>query len=65
MDHAVPRCTSRVTYKGALAGKTARTVWIGDVLIRKEAEDTDTYEPQPQPCPDGRRACGLGAEPRD
>lgn len=44
VDHAVPRCTSRVTYKGALAGKTARTVWIGDVLIRKEAEGTDTYE---------------------
>lgn len=44
VDHAVPRCTSRVTYKGALAGKTARTVWIGDVLIRKEAEATDTYE---------------------
>ncbi|WP_169746276.1 Fe-S cluster assembly protein SufD [Demequina flava] len=44
VDHAVPRCTSRVTYKGALAGKTARTVWIGDVLIRKEAEETDTYE---------------------
>ncbi|WP_238581633.1 Fe-S cluster assembly protein SufD [Demequina aestuarii] len=44
VDHAVPRCTSRVTYKGALAGATARTVWIGDVLIRKEAEGTDTYE---------------------
>ena len=44
VDHAVPRCTSRVTYKGALAGATARTVWIGDVLIRKAAEATDTYE---------------------
>ncbi|WNM23238.1 Fe-S cluster assembly protein SufD [Demequina capsici] len=44
VDHAVPRCTSRVTYKGALAGKSARTVWIGDVLIRAEAEGTDTYE---------------------
>jgi Fe-S cluster assembly protein SufD len=44
VDHAAPRCRSRVTYKGALAGKTARSVWIGDVLIRAEAEGTDTYE---------------------
>ncbi len=44
VDHAVPRCRSRVTYKGALAGKTARSVWIGDVLIRAAAEGTDTYE---------------------
>ena len=44
VDHAVPRCTSRVTYKGALAGASARTVWIGDVLIRATAEGTDTYE---------------------
>ena len=44
VDHAVPRCKSRVTYKGALAGATARTVWIGDVLIRAAAEGTDTYE---------------------
>ncbi|WP_296664766.1 Fe-S cluster assembly protein SufD [Demequina sp.] len=44
VDHAVPRCTSRVTYKGALAGATARTVWVGDVLIRAAAEGTDTYE---------------------
>lgn len=44
VDHAVPKCTSRVTYKGALAGATARTVWIGDVLIRAAAEGTDTYE---------------------
>src|SRR4029079_2748026 len=27
-----------------LQGETARTVWIGDVLIRAEAEGTDTYE---------------------
>jgi len=44
VDHAVPRCTSRVTYKGALSGDSARTVWIGDVLIRAAAEGTDTYE---------------------
>jgi Fe-S cluster assembly protein SufD len=33
-----------VTYKGALAGASAHTVWIGDVLIRAAAEGTDTYE---------------------
>ncbi|WP_062464848.1 Fe-S cluster assembly protein SufD [Demequina soli] len=44
VDHAVPKCTSRVTYKGALAGATAHSVWIGDVLIRAAAEGTDTYE---------------------
>ncbi|ROR93765.1 iron-regulated ABC transporter permease protein SufD [Salana multivorans] len=44
VDHAAPNCRSRVTYKGALQGKGARSVWIGDVLIRKEAEGTDTYE---------------------
>jgi len=44
VDHNTPRCRSRVTYKGALQGQTARTVWVGDVLIRTEAEGTDTYE---------------------
>ena len=44
VDHAVPRCKSRVTYKGALQGAGAHTVWVGDVLIRAEAEGTDTYE---------------------
>ncbi len=44
VDHAAPHCTSNVEYKGALQGETARTVWIGDVLIRAEAEGTDTYE---------------------
>lgn len=44
VDHAVPNCKSRVTYKGALQGRDAHTVWVGDVLIRKEAEGTDTYE---------------------
>jgi Fe-S cluster assembly protein SufD len=44
VDHAVPRCTSRVTYKGALQGAGAHTVWVGDVLIQAEAEGTDTYE---------------------
>jgi Fe-S cluster assembly protein SufD len=44
VDHAVPNCKSRVTYKGALQGEGAHTVWVGDVLIRAEAEGTDTYE---------------------
>lgn len=44
VDHAVPNCRSQVTYKGALQGADAHTVWIGDVLIRAAAEGTDTYE---------------------
>src|SRR5690606_29401652 len=44
VDHAMPDCRSRVEYKGALQGKDAQTVWIGDVLIRPEATGTDTYE---------------------
>ena len=44
VDHAQPNCRSRVEYKGALQGQDAHTVWIGDVLIRAEADGTDTYE---------------------
>jgi Fe-S cluster assembly protein SufD len=44
VDHSVPHCKSRALYKGALQGQKAHTVWIGDVLIRKAAEGTDTYE---------------------
>jgi len=44
VDHGVPHCRSRVTYKGALQGAEAHTVWIGDVLIRPAGEQTDTYE---------------------
>jgi Fe-S cluster assembly protein SufD len=44
IDHAVPNCRSRVTYKGALQGDSAHTVWVGDVLIRAAATGTDTYE---------------------
>lgn len=44
VDHAVPHAKSNVNFKGALAGKDAHTVWIGDVLIRAAAEGTDTYE---------------------
>jgi Fe-S cluster assembly protein SufD len=44
VDHDVPNCRSRVTYKGALQGEDAHAVWIGDVLIRAQASGTDTYE---------------------
>ncbi|MBI1377228.1 MAG: Fe-S cluster assembly protein SufD [Frankiales bacterium] len=51
VDHAVPHCRSNVLYKGALSGDpdagedgVARSVWIGDVLIRAAAVGTDTYE---------------------
>lgn len=50
VDHSQPNCKSNVVYKGALQGDPesgkpdARTVWIGDVLIRAEAEGTDTFE---------------------
>jgi Fe-S cluster assembly protein SufD len=33
-----------VTYKGALQGKDAHSVWIGDVLIGRHATGTDSYE---------------------
>ena len=33
-----------MTYKSALQGENAHGVWVGDVLIRAEAEGTDTYE---------------------
>ena len=44
VDHSVPNCRSDVTYKGALAGAKAHTVWVGDVLIRAAALGTQTYE---------------------
>ncbi|GAA4377313.1 Fe-S cluster assembly protein SufD [Paeniglutamicibacter cryotolerans] len=44
VDHGTPNCKSNVLYKGALQGKDAHTVWVGDVLIRKEAMGTDSYE---------------------
>lgn len=50
VDHSVPNCRSRVLYKGALQADPtsdkpeARTCWVGDVLIRANADNTDTYE---------------------
>nr|WP_026851484.1 Fe-S cluster assembly protein SufD [Glaciibacter superstes] len=44
INHDAPHSRSRVTYKGALQGDGARTVWIGDVLIGPKAAGTDSYE---------------------
>ncbi len=44
VNHDAPHSKSRVAYRGALQGKDARTVWIGDVLIRPTAPATDSYE---------------------
>jgi Fe-S cluster assembly protein SufD len=44
VDHTRPNCRSRVDYRGALQDQDAHAVWIGDVIIRAEAEGTDTYE---------------------
>lgn len=44
VDHNQPRTYSDVDYRGALQGDGARSVWIGDVLIRKIAEGISTYE---------------------
>jgi len=44
VDHGQANCVSNVRYKGALQGKGAHTVWVGDVLIQKNAEGTDSYE---------------------
>ncbi len=51
VDHATPHCRSDVLFKGALRGDPAlgdagiaRSVWVGDVVIRAAAIGTDTYE---------------------
>ena len=44
VDHNEPRTRSNVLYKGALQGQDAHSIWIGNVLIRPEAEGIDTYE---------------------
>jgi Fe-S cluster assembly protein SufD len=44
VDHTAPKTYSSVLYKGALQGKDAHTVWVGNVLIRKVAEGIDTHE---------------------
>jgi Fe-S cluster assembly protein SufD len=44
VDHNAPKTKSNVVYKGALQGKGAHAVWVGDVLIRKVAEGIETFE---------------------
>lgn len=44
IDHATPKCVSDVLYNGALYGAKARSVWVGDVVVRAAAEGIDTYE---------------------
>ena len=44
IDQNQPKTTSRVDYRGALQGKGAHSVWVGDVLIRRNAEGIDSYE---------------------
>jgi len=44
IDHIAANTRSRVNYKGALQGKGAHTVWVGDVLIGPHADGTDSYE---------------------
>lgn len=44
VTHEQPHCTSNALYKGALMSPTARSAWIGDVLVRTTAIGTDTYQ---------------------
>jgi Fe-S cluster assembly protein SufD len=44
VHHQGPNTQSNVLYKGALHGQSTHTVWIGDVLIGREAVGTDSYE---------------------
>ena len=43
VDHAVPECTSREVYKGAL-DDNARGVFQGKILVRKDAQKTDGHQ---------------------
>jgi len=44
LHHVGPHTTGDVVYKSALQGEHARTVWVGDVLIGRDAVGTSTYE---------------------
>jgi len=44
LHHEGRHTKGRMTYKGALQGEGARTVWIGDTLIGPNATGTDSYE---------------------
>ncbi|MFL2001521.1 Fe-S cluster assembly protein SufD [Microbacterium sp. A1-JK] len=44
LHHKGDHTKGDVLYKGALQGESARSVWIGDVLIGPDAVATDSYE---------------------
>ncbi|GAA1949841.1 Fe-S cluster assembly protein SufD [Microbacterium deminutum] len=44
LHHKGPDTKGDVLYKGALQGRGARSVWVGDVLIGPDAVGTDSYE---------------------
>ncbi|MDQ1127086.1 FeS assembly protein SufD [Microbacterium sp. SORGH_AS 505] len=44
LHHKGAHTSGDVLYKSALQGASARTVWIGDVLIGPDAVGTDSYE---------------------
>ena len=44
VHHIAPNTVSDVLYKGTLHGQGTRTVWVGDVLIGREASGTKSYE---------------------
>ncbi|MGY3128949.1 Fe-S cluster assembly protein SufD [Agrococcus sp. UYP33] len=44
MFHEGTETRGNVLYKGALQGIGARSVWVGDVLIGRDATGTDSYE---------------------
>ena len=43
IDHAQPRCTSRLKYKGILDGNS-RAVFGGEVLVRRNAQKSDAQQ---------------------
>ena len=44
VDHNMKDCKSNVLYRGGAQGKDSHIVWVGDVMIRKIATGTNTYE---------------------
>ncbi|MDR1355449.1 MAG: Fe-S cluster assembly protein SufD [Propionibacteriaceae bacterium] len=44
VDQNAAHTTSYVDYRGALQGKGAHTVWVGDVFIRRQAVGISSYE---------------------
>ena len=43
VDHAAPHCTSRIAYRGVLDGNS-KSVFSGRVLVRKDAQRTDSNQ---------------------